>query len=98
MFRGIETQEHGSYSSILYILFSFHILHVNIKICVRVFIESVEVRILKLCQPVAMLDYEPDSLLLFFQILSIFFLFRLNLCHIFSGTVQAEIFKQGIHM
>ena len=46
MYRGIETQGHGFYSSV-FIHFSFPILHVNMKNFVRVFSGTVLARILK---------------------------------------------------
>ena len=75
----------------------------TLKICVGVFSEIFKARMLKL-------GIHMDNELLYcgienqtpcsysFLYLSIFLSLRLNLSHCFSGTVQARIFKYGIHM
>ena len=73
------------------------------KICVGVFSETFKARMLKLCIHMdnellySVIENRTLALILLF-IRPFFSLLRLICVPVFSGTVQARIFKYGIHM
>ena len=85
-----------------YPFFPFPILHVNIKICVRVFSGTIAARIWKhgihmdnelYCAVGNRTHCSYSSLYL-----SIFLSFKAKFVSVLSGTVQTRIFIHGIHM